>query len=219
MAHKSTIDAYNKIAEEFHQRNAVSIYSKEYEIFESLVGKGSKIIDIGCGTGRDAEELIRRGFDYTGIDASKGMLKVARNRVKGGKFEIGDFYKLDFEDDTFDGFWAAASLFHVPKKDIDKVVLEIKRIIKKDGIGFISVKQKRTIDEGIIKETRGGGIKRYFSFYVKNELKDILERNGFSVLNITKMQDDTRNQAIWICYFVKKIKKYLNNHGKLQQIS
>lgn len=205
MAHKSTIDAYNKIAEEFHQRNAVSIYSKEYEIFESLIGKGSKIIDIGCGTGRDAEELIRRGFDYIGIDASGGMLEVAKNRVKDGKFEIGDFYKLDFEDETFDGFWAAASLLHVPKKDLDKVVSEIRRVIRMNGVGFISVKQKTTLDEGVIKEAKGGGIERYFSFFQKNELKEILERNGFSVLNITKMEDDSRDHTIWICYFVKKI--------------
>ena len=205
MAHKPTIDAYNKIAEEFHSRNSVSIYLKEYEIFESLVGKGSKILEIGCGTGRDAKELVKLGFDYVGIDASEGMLKAAKSNVKAGKFEVGDFYKLNFPSDTFDGFWAAASLLHVPKGEIDKVILEIRRVIKRDGVGFISVKQKSTIDEGIIKESRGGGIERYFSFYVKNELKDILERNGFSVLNITKMEDYSRDHTIWICYFVKKI--------------
>ena len=205
MVHKPTVEAYNKIAKEFHSRNAVSVYTNEYGTFTDLVGKGSKIIEIGCGTARDAEELVKLGFDYTGIDASKGMLEIAKSRVKEGKFEIDDFYKLKFADENFDGFWAAASLLHVPKKEIDKVIIEIKRVIKKDGIGFISLKQKTVLDEGVIKESKSGGIERYFSFYVKNEFKDILERNGFSVLNIVKQQEDDKDQTIWICYFVKKI--------------
>lgn len=205
MADKSTIDAYNKIAEEFHSRNSVSIYGKEYEIYKKLLGERYKILEIGCGTGRDAEELVKFGFDYTGIDASEGMLKIAKERVKEGKFILGDFYKLDFQPETFDGFWAAASFLHVPKKDIKQVIKEAYRILKQGGVGFISLKQKTEMDEGIIKETKVGGIERHFAFYDKDEFKQILEEGGFEVSNITIQQENDENNTIWLCYFVRKI--------------
>lgn len=204
MADKSTIDAYNKIADEFHSRNSVTLYGREYEIYKELIGKGNKILEIGCGTGRDADQLIKLGFDYTGIDASDGMLKIAQERVREGKFKIGDFYALDFPSETFDGFWATASFLHVPKKDIDVVLSEAHRILKNGGIGFISVKQKTLMDEGIIKETKAGGIERYFAFYEKDEFKNILERDKFNVVNITTVQENDKDQTTWLCYFVRK---------------
>ena len=204
MTNKSTIDAYNKIAEEFHSRNSVTLYCKEYKIYKELIETGNKILEIGCGTGRDAEELVKLGFDYTGIDASEGMLKIAQERVKEGKFLIGDFYKLDFPDESFECFWAAASFLHVPKKDIDMVLGEAYRILKQRGIGFISLKQKTVMDEGVIKETKAGGIERYFAFYEKDEFKSILERNKFEVVDITTVQENDKGNTTWLCYFIRK---------------
>jgi ubiquinone/menaquinone biosynthesis C-methylase UbiE len=204
MADKLTIDAYNKIAHEFSQRNSVSIYSTEFQLFRSLIKSGNKILEIGCGTGRDAEELVRLDFDYTGIDASEGMLAVARERVKQGKFQVGDFYHLDFQDDTFDGFWAAASFLHVPKNEMDVVLQEAKRILKPQGIGFISLKQKTVMDEGYIKETKAGGIERYFAFYAKDEIMDILEQNQFEVLQITTRTE--KDGTVWLCCLAKALK-------------
>jgi ubiquinone/menaquinone biosynthesis C-methylase UbiE len=205
MADKSTIDAYNKIAEEFHSRNSVTLYGKEYGIYKELIGKGNKILEIGCGTGRDAEELIKLGFYYTGIDASEGMLKIAQEKVKEAKFILGDFYKLDFPSESFDGFWAAASFLHVPKVEIDKVLGEAYRILKQEGIGFISLKQKTVMDEGVIKETKAGGIERYFAFYEKGEFENILERNKFEVVDITTVQENDKDITTWLCYFVRKL--------------
>jgi ubiquinone/menaquinone biosynthesis C-methylase UbiE len=202
MSDKPTIDAYNKIAEEFSQRNSVSIYGVEFEAFRSAIKNGNKILEIGCGTGRDAEELVKLDFDYTGIDASGGMLAIARERVKGGKFQLGDFYHLDFSDNSFDGFWAAAVFLHVPKNEIDIVLQEARRILKPDGIGFISLKQKTTMDEGYIKESKAGGIERYFAFYTMDKIANILERNKFEVLQITTQTE--KDGTIWLCCLVKK---------------
>jgi ubiquinone/menaquinone biosynthesis C-methylase UbiE len=202
MSDKLTVDAYDKIAEEFSRRNGVSLYGKEYDLFGSLLKKGTVVLEIGCGTGRDAEELVNRGFDYTGMDASEGMLAIARERVKTGKFMLGDFYHLDFPDGAFDGFWAAASFLHVPKKDIDVVLGEATRILKPEGIGFISLKQKTTMDEGYIKEEKAGGIERYFAFYSQDEIEGILKRNHFEVLQTTTLTE--KDGTIWLCCFIRK---------------
>lgn len=202
MSDKSTIEAYDKIAEEFSQRNSITIYKEEFSLFRSFVKDENKILEIGCGTGRDAEELVKLGFDYTGIDASKGMLAIARQRVPQGKFQVGDFYNLDFSDNAFDGFWAAASFLHVPKKEMGVVLQEAKRILKSGGIGFISLKQKTTMDEGYIKETKAGGIERYFAFYTRDEIEDILKRNQFQILQITTQTE--KDGTIWLCCLIKK---------------
>lgn len=204
MAHKPTIEAYDKIAEEFHSRNSVTLYAEEYLVFKNLLKNGNKILEIGCGTGRDAEGLINLGLDYTGVDASEGMLNLAKARVKNGNFQNGDFYKLDFDDEYFDGFWAAASFLHVPKSEMDIPLQEAKRILKPNGIGFISLKLKTTTDEGLIKEDKLGGIERYFSFYEQDEFKNILERNGFEVIEIMIEEESDKLNTKWLCYFVKK---------------
>lgn len=81
---------------------------------------------------------------------------------------------------------------------------EAKRILKPEGIGFISVKLKTTMDEGLIKEKKAGGIERYFSFYEQQEFEDILEKNGWEVLKMTMEIENDAKQTNWLCYFVKK---------------
>ncbi len=205
MLHKPTIETYNKIAKEYQARNIVTIYLKEYEVFKSLLGDKTKVLEIGCGAGRDAEAFTSFGFDYTGIDASEGMLREAKNRVKNANFLIGDFYKLNFSDESFDGFWAAASFLHVPKLEIGKVLSEARRVLKPKGIGFISLKQKTSIDEGVIEEEKMGGIARYFSFYEESEFKTILENDGFKVVSVMKEKENDNSRTTWLCFFIQKI--------------
>lgn len=204
MADQSTVEAYNKIAGEFHSRNNAPLYEELYALFASHIKSGDHILDIGCGTGRDAEELVKLGLEYTGIDASEGMLAIARGRVKAGRFILGNFYKLNFPDNTFDGFWAAASFLHAPKTDMPILLQEAKRVTKSNGIGFISLKQKTLMDEGYIKETKAGGIERYFAFYTKEEFKNILEKYAFEILSTRiKIEKDGTN---WLCSIVKSKK-------------
>jgi len=204
MADKSTIDSYDKIAQDFHARNHKTIYGEEYRFFKDALGNGKRILEIGCGTGRDARELIEQGFDYTGIDASEGMLAIARENAKGGSFKKGDFYALDFPTGSFDGFWAAASFLHAPKADMGKALSEARRILRDGGIGFISLKQRTHMDEGVIRESKAGGIERYFSFWDAEEFAAELEKNGFKVLKATKRYEGGPDDTTWLCFIVKK---------------
>lgn len=203
MNHKEkTKNTYNKIAEEFNQRNAELFWVDQIKTFKNLVPHG-KIIDIGCGTGRDGEEFVER-YEYVGVDASEGMLTIAQKRVPKGTFKQMDFYTLEFPDNTFDGFWAAASLLHVPKKEINIVLQEIYRITKEKGVGFISIKEKTILEEGIIKEEKMGGIERYFSFYTQEEFKKILEVNNFTILEQGTHVENDERKTHWLYFFVQK---------------
>ena len=160
---------------------------------------------------------MKLGLKYTGIDASEGMIAIAKNRVQAGKFLIGDFYKLNFPENTFDSFWAATSFLHVPKADISLVLQEAKRVVKPDAIGFISLKTKTIMDEGYIKEEKAGGIERYFSFYTQEEFENILKKNGFEILLATiKIEKDGTH---WLCNIVKVKKIASALHIPLKGVS
>lgn len=199
---RETIATYDKIAEDFAKsHDNINFLKREYEIFKNLI-QGEKVIDIGCGTGRDAQLFISDNFDYVGIDASAGMLEEARKSVPSANFLQMDFRKLAFPTNYFDGFWAAASLLHIPKKELPTILEEIKKVVKPHGIGFISMKAIKDREEGIITQTKFGGIKRYFAFYKEEELKTILENNGFQVIQNFRFTEDSDND--WLQYFIEK---------------
>jgi ubiquinone/menaquinone biosynthesis C-methylase UbiE len=199
---QKTKETYNKIALNYSKSHFTHFWIKEFDFYKSII-RGKKVIDLGCGAGRDAAVFVENGFDYTGIDVSKGMLKVASERVPKGKFEQMDFSKTNFPDNTFDGFWAAASFLHVPKKDVNTVLQEVKRITKDSGVGFISVKEKTGISEGLVNEEKYEGISRYFSFYTQDEFKGLLEQNGFIVIKTTLHTESDKQKTNWLCYFVR----------------
>lgn len=62
----------------------------EAELVESLLGAGRRVLDAGCGTGRVAIELARRGIDVVGIDADESMLATARAKAPELHWERGD---------------------------------------------------------------------------------------------------------------------------------
>ncbi len=196
------VKTYDKIAKIFAMTNRDSQFWKQnFLVFKKLI-KGRKVLDIGCGAGRDAELFVKAGFDYTGIDFSAGMLGQARRRVKQAKFLRMDFYNLTFKPKTFDGFWAAASLLHIPRYRIRKVLRNIRKILTDEGIGFISIKPKTTIDQGIVTEKKyGATIKRFFAFYTDKEFQKILKDSDFQVIKHHVLKGEVQD---WLCYLVKK---------------
>src|SRR3990167_4756165 len=106
---KITIQSYDKNANEWAKDHAHEIRWYSYiKKFNQLLPSG-KIIEIGSGGGRDAKQLIKIGYEYIGIDASEGLLAIARKNNPGAKFLGQNVYQLDFLDISFDGFWCVAT--------------------------------------------------------------------------------------------------------------
>ena len=198
-----TTEAYNKIAEEYNKRNFIHFFNKEYEFYKSIIS-GKKVVDLGCGTGRDAEFFVNDSFDYLGIDSSEEMLKIAKEKVKDGHFAVMDLRNIDLPSKSFDGFWASASLLHFSKKEVPFILKSFYNLLKDDGVGFISVKEKRGMDEGLIKEDKCGGIERYFSFYTEEELSNFLKDAGFTIIKYSYLLEEAPSDTKWLCFFVKK---------------
>lgn len=188
---------YNDNALEWStQHNTASYWEVPMDILFTLVPFGKRVIEIGCGGGRDAKILMDH-FDYTGIDFSEGLLDVAKGNNSAGSFLLMDLFQMNFEQ-KFDAAWLAAVLLHIPKDKIDLALQKIKVQLKKGAIGFISIKEGRG---EIFEESERGT--RFFAYYTQDEFTEILHRNGFVVIWFEKKLDPGR--PAWLQFIVKKI--------------
>jgi SAM-dependent methyltransferase len=96
-----------------------------------------RILDFGCGPGRDLEALTRQGHIATGLDGSAPFVAMAR-AASGCDVWQQDFLALDLPDGVFDGVFANASLFHVPAQELPRVLGELRAALKPGGVLFTS---------------------------------------------------------------------------------
>ena len=106
--------------------------------------KNAKVLDLGCGAGRNTIPLIEAGFDVYAFDSAPEGIKILKKKLdeKNNKIDLRvlDFTKkLSYESDFFDAIISVQVLQHSYEKDIINSIKEIKRILKKEGIIFITV--------------------------------------------------------------------------------
>jgi len=199
---KETVEAYDAQAKNWtSQHQTPGFWKKEMDKFQDLLASG-KILEIGSGGGRDAKELRKRGYLYTGTDVSEGLIRQARKANPNTTFIHQSVYDLDFPKDSFDGFWASAVLLHIPKDRISEALAKIHDVVKPDGIGFISVKEgegEKMVSEDV--QIGNMGFSRFFSFFKREEFAEILKNNGYEILEFIyhPMSEKTK----WLVFFVK----------------
>lgn len=195
-----TIRTYDAIAPVWAAGRKPEFWRAEFSAFLAL-NPGPRVIDLGCGSGREAPLFREAGFDYVGVDRSVGLLSEARARNPGATFLEIDMSTLNFPEQSFDAFWSAASLLHVPKLQAPDVLREWFRILKPGGIGFIAVKQKREVDESWETNEYVPSLRRYFVYYEALEAALLLVASGFTLLQQTLKPT---SKADWLCYYVRK---------------
>ena len=102
-----------------------------YPHFLSHIAPGGKILDAGCGSGRDSLYFSRQGYSVTPFDASKEMCKEASKRLRFPVLQMR-FEELEY-DAVFDGAWACASLVHTPWAKQEPVIRKLLHALKPGG--------------------------------------------------------------------------------------
>ena len=95
------------------------------------------ILDFGCGPGRDLQSFTKLGHVAIGLEGSKQAAQIARTK-SGCEILVQDFFNLSLTDNTFDGIFANASLFHIPNHILPKVLSNLWACLKPNGILFSS---------------------------------------------------------------------------------
>ncbi len=135
----ATLDHYEIGAEGFWQG------TKDHDVsqnIESLLGEISgpgphRILDFGCGPGRDLIAFRERGHHPSGLDGSLAFVEMARERAGVEVFQQ-NFLALDLPHGEFDGVFANASLFHVPCSELPRVLRELRDCLRPGGVLFAS---------------------------------------------------------------------------------
>jgi cyclopropane fatty-acyl-phospholipid synthase-like methyltransferase len=138
-----SIDAYDKHAQSWAAaRTGASFWAAARAWLKTQLPPGKRLIEFGCGPGWDGEKLAE-DYDYTGLDGSRGMLSLARERLQGLPLWHMDLRTMTLPTgaDPFEGFWCAAVLLHIPEEELDLVLGNMKSmLIPKGAVGFIAVK-------------------------------------------------------------------------------
>jgi len=200
---KETIEAYEKIADKYAEKwlnYREENYINLLKNFANLLKNKERILDAGCGPGRDIKILYELGAkEVYGIDLSKNMLDIARKYEPRGKYFAMDIRKLYFNDEFFDGIICIGVLVHLNRWDFIRSLKEFYRVLKKDGILLLSVKidekEKILIDDKY-------GETRYFFIYTENFVKDSLKNIGFEILETR--YSVAPDKEVWLSLFCKK---------------
>jgi SAM-dependent methyltransferase len=129
---------------QFYRRNAESYAawakgpSTRLISFLGLLPEGGTILELGCGAGSHAAEMLARGFVLRATDGSPEMAEIASRRLNHPVATMR-FDELE-EKEAFDGVWASACLLHVPKEDLAGILARIHRAMKAGGVFYASYK-------------------------------------------------------------------------------
>lgn len=166
---------------------------------------GRRVLDCGCGSGVQSKELFKKGLEVVGLDLSPKMVSEAKKRVPKAKFIVGDMTKMNFAKKSFGGVYARASLLHIPKNLIPKVLKSIQKILTEDGIFYLALKEGEGEKE-IEEERYGKKVRRFFSFFTKDEIKDLLSAAGFGIVSYKRHKRDSVSRP-WLQILARKVLK------------
>lgn len=174
-----TITTYNKLAVAYDEET-VDFWEHFPRTFIDAFADacGPKVLDIGCGPGRDGILLQKAGKDVLGVDGSEAM--VALSRERGLEAVLADIADLPFPDAWFDGVWSYTTLLHVSKSEVDTALAEIKRVLKPGGAFALGMIEGDTEE---YRTSSGMDQARWFSYYQRDELVQRVEKHGFALMH------------------------------------
>ncbi|GEA50053.1 SAM-dependent methyltransferase [Vibrio inusitatus NBRC 102082] len=161
----STTQYYNQNAKQFFDSTVDVEMKSLYEKFLPLIPTGGRILDAGCGSGRDSKAFLDKGFQVDAFDASAELTELASS-LTGLQVKQTTFLRFHSEPVSYDGIWACASLLHVPEEDLATTFLHLSKCLKQSGVMYCSFKL------GNSELDRNG---RFFRDLNVEHLEDILQ--------------------------------------------
>jgi SAM-dependent methyltransferase len=186
---------YDENYQEYFRNTVDADMSELIEKFLSYLKPGARILDAGCGVGRDTKVFIRKGYEVEAFDSSIQMVRLS-SEYTGQMTRLLRFEDMDYVDE-FDGIWACASLLHVSRVDLPDVFRRLERALKKGGVLYASFKVGSDYAEN----------GRNFTCFDEGAMIDFME--SFSALSIietivTKDVRDENSKVFWTNIFLQK---------------
>ena len=199
----NTISYYEENAKSLISRYESADINEVQELLLQIFEPNSKLLEIGCGSGRDASFMIKNNFDVIAIDGSKNMIEEAKKihpELSEKLLHKTLPSNLDFNK-TFDGIYSIATLMHLSKIDLEKTISKIYDLLNQNGKFLMSVSLFRDdIDENGFDD-KG----RYFLVLSFDKWISLLENIGFTILETQTNVDGLGRGGIeWLTLVAQK---------------
>lgn len=165
-----TLRYYNSNADAYANKTSLLDLSDFYERFSKHIPRGARILDAGCGAGRDVRYFIERGNIVIAFDASKEMVRKCREYPHAYCIRL-TFAEVHFKEE-FDGVWACASLLHLKQPEAKAAMVRLTTALKPGGVMFVAVKKGKKGEE--CQDSNG----RFFQYYDNDSVKDLYEEDS-----------------------------------------
>jgi SAM-dependent methyltransferase len=154
---------------------------------------GSAVLDIGCGSGRDLKWFKARGFDASGLERSPSLAVLASDH---SSCPVTMIHLFDYNPPAhYDCILLIGTLVHLPKPEFPRAMGKAKRMLRADGIMYISMKAW-----GGSEEAEDG---RVFQLWSDSELRREFDRAGLRVLEHSRSRSLLGNRDVWLGYILR----------------
>ncbi len=216
---KKTQEDYSLIAKDFSRTRKYPWWEMKF-LFSNYLDSGDKVLDLGCGNGRNLPLFKEKDVDYFGLDNCQELIEIAKENYPQERFKIGDVLDIPFPDNFFDKVYSIAVFHQIPSNEFRfKFLKEVQRVLKPKGLMILSVwrfSQKREIgllfkytllkiigksklDWGDIFIPWGEKLKRYYHYFSKSGLRKLVKKVGFNIIDSGIVKNETKNrQNIYI---------------------
>ena len=195
-----TLNDYGQSAESFWEFTRDHDVTQNYAaLLDALPGgKPLRLLDFGCGPGRDLMALTARGHVVTGLDGSPVFAEMARSQ-SGCPVLVQNFLELSLGESQFDGVFANASLFHVPRVELPRVLGELRRALVPGGVLFCS--NPRAFE----RDWEGFKGERYGSFLTIESWLTQITNAGFVVeRHFLRPSDKPPSEQPWLAIVARR---------------
>lgn len=190
-----TINYYQHHAQAFFSDTIGVDMSSLYAPFVAHLAPGARVLDAGCGSGRDARAFVEMGYAVEAFDASSEMVRLATEH-SGLPVKQMTFNEVQASH-HYDGIWCCASLLHVPAQDLPQAMSNLAQALKPGGIWYVSFKY------GDSEREKGG---RHFSDLTEAGLNALVAQlAGIRVQSMWTTQDKRPDRdETWLNALLRK---------------
>lgn len=186
---------YDRTAAAYVERTFHLDMSKTRRQLTRLLLPGARVLDAGCGSGRDALAFAQAGFEVDAFDASPEMVALARAHTGL------DVACHTFEDVTalerYDGIWACASLVHLDDEGLLRALTRLMAALKVGGVIFMSLKK----GEGLRFAEDG----RVFNDFTLERLTEMEPLRSLELLRFTQNLSTLNQSDVWLNAVFRKV--------------
>jgi SAM-dependent methyltransferase len=196
-----TLRHYEDNAQSFWQGTKDHDVSQNREALLNHLGSEPpyRILDFGCGPGRDLKIFRAMGHQAIGLDGAKRFVELARAH-SGCEVWQQDFLGLKLPPEYFDGIFANAALFHVPSQELPRVLKELWATLKPDGVLFSSNPRG--------ENQEGWNGERYGVYYDWQRWSEIVTDAGFTeIIHYHRPPGLPREQQPWLASVWRKLSR------------